>query len=431
VSGSAGPVGEIGAIPAGNQPIFEMKSAHGLGERTLVRIRQGASRLECYVKPDAQSANRFTAHVDADLQQPAGLGKFAPGATVELLNAEDWAVVAGINYYPGIRDLQGPVFDCATFKQWALDAGYVPDRQLISIAGSELRPTSTFEAHPKVEAITHAFETLIRAANKKRAHRLGRRLYLFFSGHGIIATRSITPDFRETALLAANADSLLLSRHVGLRSWAEWFRALGIFDEVFLVADCCREKEDLVPPTLPPTPPWTQEREEGQQFYVFSTKLAARAWEKELGKPPRVRGVLSYVMAEALKNRKLYNDQGLLTASSLMQHIYATVPLYTDKQVPIVDYPNNFNTEMIIAKWFPRVKQTVQIKFQPPIPGSTADIFAGNNLIEPLESHTVDDGQSWVYELDAGSLYKVAIRGTDRKVLFETTAIDEVQDVTV
>jgi hypothetical protein len=356
-----------------------MKGAHGLAERDLVRIRQKALRLECYVRPDAQSANRFTAYIDADLQQSADLGEFAPGATVELLNSEDWAVVAGINYYPGIRDLQGPVFDCTTFKRWALDTAYVPDRQLICIAASELRPANTFEAHPKVEAITHAFERLIRAADKKQAHHLGRRLYLFFSGHGIIATRSITPDFRETALLAANADSLFLSRHVGLRSWAEWFRALGIFDEVFLVADCCREKEDLVPPIPPAVPDWTPQRTEGRQFYAFATKLAARAWEKELGKPPRVRGVLSWVVAEALKNRKLYDDKGLLTASCLMQHIYNTVPNFSDKQEPIIDYHNNPNFEMIVAKWMPRTKQTVQFKFQPPIPGKIVDIFAGSD----------------------------------------------------
>ena len=158
MSGSAGPVGEIGAIPAENQPIIEMQGAHGLEEQALVRIRQGASRLECYVKPDTQSANRFTAYVDANLQQPAAVGEFAPGATVELLNAEDWAVVAGINYYPGIRDLQGPVLDCTTFKRWALDAGYVPDRQLICIAASELRPASTSDAQPTKEDITRAFQ---------------------------------------------------------------------------------------------------------------------------------------------------------------------------------------------------------------------------------------------------------------------------------
>jgi hypothetical protein len=51
-------------------------------------------------------------------------------------------------------------------------------------------------------------------------------------------------------------------------------------------------------------------------------------------------------------------------------------------------------------------------------------------LEKPLESYTID-GESWVYELDPRYLYKVAIRGTRRQTLFETTAIDEVQDVTI
>lgn len=428
--GSAGPVGEIAAISTGDQPVVEMTADHGLQDGALVRLRQGALRTECYASPDAQTAKRFTAYVDADLRQPAGLGGFRPGAVVELLNSEDWAVVAGINYYPGLRDLQGPVHDSTMFMNWAQDTGYVPRRQLMPIQSPPQRPTSVTDAQPTVAEISGAFETLIRAANQKRFHRLGRRLYLFFSGHGIIATRSPIPDYREAAFLAANAEPLFLDKHIGVRSWAEWFRALGIFDEVFLFADCCRDKEDLISPVPPGTPDWEPQRAEGQQFYVFSTKLASKAWEQQLGKPPRVRGVLSFVVTEALKNPKLYDKQGLLTASSLARHIYTTVPTYTNKQDPIVDYPNNPNIELIVAKWVPRTKQTVQITFDPvPLVG-TADIFAGNDMKRPLDSHVIV-GTPWIQELDAGSLYKVSIRGTDRKRLFETTAIDEVQDVTV
>jgi hypothetical protein len=48
----------------------------------------------------------------------------------------------------------------------------------------------------------------------------------------------------------------------------------------------------------------------------------------------------------------------------------------------------------------------------------------------PLQSHVIN-GQTWVQQLDANLLYKVAIRNTSRKCLFETSATDEVQDVTV
>jgi len=104
--------------------------------------------------------------------------------------------------------------------------------------------------------------------------------------------------------------------------------------------------------------------------------------------------------------------------------------MLTDRQDPIIDYANNPAREIIIAKWVPRAKQTVQIKFDPAILGATAQIFAGNNTRVPLDSCVID-GQAWVQELDAGALYKVCIQGTERKTFFEAMAIDEVQDVTV
>lgn len=341
MTGNTCRVGEIGAIPSEDQSIVEMCAAHDLQDQALVRIRQGALRAECYVKPEAQSANRFKAYVDQEMQQPASLKEFGPGATVELLNAEDWAVVAGINYYPGLRDLQGPVLDCTLFKEWVRDAGYVPDQQLLGVQSPTNRPVNIADAEPTVAAISHCFHTLIRAANRKKFHRLGRQLYMFFSGHGILAARTTIPDYREAALLAADAEPLFLAKHIGLRAWAEWFRALGIFDEVFLFADCCRDKEDLVSPVTLDAPDWEPQREEGRQFYAFSTKLASKAWEQKLGTPPRVRGVLSFVVTEALKNPKLYNDQKELMASALERHIYATVPTYTSKQNPIIDYAHD------------------------------------------------------------------------------------------
>lgn len=430
MSGSAGPVGEVASISTADRSVVELSTDHGLTEGAMVRLRQGAARTECYVRPDAQAPNRFKAYLDPDLKQTAALADFSAGASVELLNAEDWAVVAGIRFYPGLRDLEGPIEDSTAFKRWAQDTGYVPDGQVLCIQSPPRRPTGTADAQPTVAALLHGFDTLIRAANKKKFHRLGRRIYFFFSGHGIIATHSAIPDYREAALLAADADPLFLGKHIGVRSWAEWFRALGIFDDVFLFADCCRDNEDLVIPVPPGTPGWTAQRPEGRQFYAFSTKLASKAWEQKLGNPPRVRGVLSFVVTEALRNPKLYNEEGLLTAAALANHIYTTVPQYTERQEPIVDYPNNPGTPFIIAKWVPRAKQTVQISFDPPQPGATAEIFVGNNMQKPLDVHVID-GAPWIQELDAGSLYKAAIRGTDRKVLFETVAVDEVQDVTL
>jgi hypothetical protein len=185
---------------------------------------------------------------------------------------------------------------------------------------------------------------------------------------------------------------------------------------------------------MPITAPgdWRPERAAGRQFYVFSTRFASKAWEQALGNPPRVRGVLSYVVTEALKNPKLYDTQGELTASALEAQIYNEVPKLSERQVPVVEYFHLPNADLIVAKWVERKWQTVHIQFKPPLPGpgATADLFSGGAMKVPLQSHAIDGG-IWIQELDANLLYKVAVRDTDRKCLFETSATDEVQDVTV
>lgn len=426
---NAGPVGDVAAL-SGDKMTVEMEAAHGLDDGSLIRLRQGPTRLEGYVKRDGGSDHQFKLYTDRELQKSVTLGDFSAGAKVDALNVNDWAVVAGINFYPGLRNLQGPLVDASTFTTWAREAGYVPDGQLLTVASSEALPDLD-NARPSADLIAKPFETLFKAADKKKFHYLGRRLYVFFSGHGIVAAKTGQPDFNEAMGLAANAERLVLQKHVALRAWAEWFRGLGIFDEVFLFADCCRDLEDMVPP-MPITTPgdWQPQRKAGREFYVFSTKFHAKAWEQPLGKPTKVRGVLSYVLNEALRNPRLYSDQGELTASALETHIYKEVPKLSEKQEPVVEYRHIPDAEVIVAKWVPKKQQTVQIKFEPAIPGATADLFAGGNTKKPLASYQVD-GAVWATELDANLLYKVAIRGTDRNKLFETSATDEVQDVTV
>src|SRR5262249_28960265 len=157
-------------------------------------------------------------------------------------------------FYPGLRNLRGPILDASTFKNWVEETGYVPKQQVLSFPTPLAPPDAAENAQPSMEGLSRPFETLFEAAKPRPQHYLGRRLYLFFSGHGIVAAKTGQPDFNEAMLLAANAKPWLLTKHIALRSWAEWFRGLGIFDEVFLFADCCRDMEDLVTP-MPITAP--------------------------------------------------------------------------------------------------------------------------------------------------------------------------------
>jgi hypothetical protein len=360
-----------------------MTEAHALADGERVRF----SRKMYYVKagPDA---NTFFPYNDVAMTQPASLNGVLPGDVVDRLNSGDWAIIAGVNYYPGITNLVGPVRDAAEFRLWALGRGFVPDDQAITLPSSPAPPGTRAAAKPTILDVSAAFEVLTDAADKKRNRQLGRRLYIFLSGHGVAPMLTATPDYQEASLLAANCNKDSLYWNVGGRAYAEWFRARGIFEQVILFADCCRDLEDNVSPAILELPPWPIGRAPaGRQFYALPTMLGSRAYEREFGKPPVVRGIFSYVVVEALKNPKLYNDEGSLLASSLEQHLYTTVPSLNGKQDPIIDYPRN-GPEIIFAKWFTRARQRVQIDVVPPYPGGTADLFRGVGSGTPIASHT-------------------------------------------
>lgn len=430
INHDGGPVGGVVAVArAGNPPVVETNEAHGLADGERVRISTATGPALCYVKSSGQAANTFSVYADSGMTRPVVLTGAVAGDVVERLNAEDWAIVAGINYYPAFTNLKGPVNDSTLFHRWMLRRGFVPDDQVFPIQSPPVAPPTLSSAEPKLDQLSDAFSGLVRKASSMPLHRLGRRLYIFLSGHGIVATRAATPDFREAALLMANADENSLALHLGARAHAEWFRSLGIFDEVILFADCCRDQEDNVPPTNPVLPAWRRLRPEGRHFYAFPAMLGSKAWERGFGKPETVRGIFSYVVVEALNNAKLYDENGCLPASALERHLYTTVPELNGKQNPIIDYLHDpTKPDIVFAKWFQRARQKVQIDFSPPCPGVVADLFRGNNTGKPLDSHPAD--QTWSDEWDAGWLYKVAIRGTDRKCLFEVTGSDEVQFVT-
>jgi hypothetical protein len=429
--GEGGPIGKgVADVRPGNPPILVTNEPHGLNDKERVRISTAGDNILCFVKVSGQSENTFSAHANSELTQPASLQGVARDDKIERLNADDWGVVAGINYYPGFTNLKGPVYDSTLFRRWLLRRGFVPDDQVFPIQSPENAPASILAAEPKLDQLSGVFSELVRKAAPHPLHRLGRRLYIFLSGHGIIATRSVIPDYREAALLMANADENSLSLHLGARAHAEWFRALGIFDEVILIADCCRDQEDNVPPAIPVLPAWQPKRPEGRHFYALPTMLGSKAWERTLGSPPTTRGIFSYVVIEALNNPKLYDEQGELPASTLERHLYTAVPELNGKQDPYIDYSHDpRKPEIILAKWFPGTRQKVQINFLPSCPGQVARLYRGNNIGKPLGSHSTDE--SWIDDWDAGWLYKIVIEGTDRKQLFEIVGSEEVQIVTV
>lgn len=271
---------------------------------------------------------------------------------------QDYAIVAGLTWYPDpdIGPLDGPINDALAFCEWLTGWAGVPNGNIQLIVSKDPPPpVPPYEMPPTVAAFDAAFDKL-RAISKQnlkdgKGQRVGRRLYLFFAGHGF------TPQGEEAALLTANADRDA-PYHVPPRVYANWFLHSGYFDEIVLFMDCCRNLYPQVPlRTLPyvirvDVPAANAAR----TLYGFATKWSRVAREKKLPPGNKVRGIFSATLLAGLKGAA--SENGEVTARSLADYVYRNMSSLLDPEeleeddaprAPEFQYDNNPLARFVIA----------------------------------------------------------------------------------
>lgn len=233
---------------------------------------------------------------------------------------EDHAIVVGINVYPALGNLDGPPNDAREFRNWlvATNGGDVPANQVSTILSADYPPPSTaLKANPTVEAVQQAFDGLLELAssnsNSGLGYRVGRRLYLYFAGHGF------EPQPEQTALLVANA-TRARGYHVACRWFADYFRRAGFFDEVLVFMDCCREPMSQIPLSIPPylAMTATDAPEHGKWLTAHATKWSRSSREKLLG--GQSRGVFTTALLKGLAGDG--STTGQITDEWLANYLY-------------------------------------------------------------------------------------------------------------
>lgn len=227
------------------------------------------------------------------------------------MGADDRAIVVGIARYPNLGDLGGPENDARAFAEWltAADGGQVPADRVTRILSSDFAPV----AEPTADAIDAGFEQIIDAALANGA-RGGRRLYLFFAGHGF------APNVDESALLTANAARRRAGHHIPGRAYANWFRTAALFDEVVLLMDCCREVRTSAP--MRP-PPWDVQigPRPSRILLGFATDLSLAARERPSPNDGnRIRGRFTEAVISALRHAT--DADGRVTSRSLQAFVF-------------------------------------------------------------------------------------------------------------
>ena len=128
-------------------------------------------------------------------------------------NANDYAIVVGINSYPGLvgedgqpKSLDGPVNDALGIKEWLLDpdGGGLEQANVICLCTPKVLPAGA-PTSPAGHEIKAAFKWVVDRVKQARKEREAdaRRLYVYMSGHGFSPNRDqaclIAADFEEEA----------------------------------------------------------------------------------------------------------------------------------------------------------------------------------------------------------------------------------------
>lgn len=333
---------------------------------------------------------------------------------------DDHALVVGIATYPAMTNLQGTERDALAFAQWleAADGGAVPKGQIAVILSSHFQPTPVpSAAMPVASHIVGELEKHIDRA-EQQGGRAGRRLYLYFAGHGF------SPDVEEVAVLMANAAKRRTGHHIPGRRYAMWFQMAGYFDEIVLLMDCCREPKLKAPAN---DPPWEERigQKASDYFYGFATCWSRAAREQPIQGGP-VQGVFTHALLEGLSGGISPNANGQVTASMVEGFVRSYLSrgaIGAEVQVPDFDYdtPDRF---VVLTGRAPR---TIPVRVTRADGGDPADVSVTDGGGAAVASRVV--GSQVILDLPSG-LYKAAIQG-GRQIVFEVLTGGGPLDVTI
>ena len=234
----------------------------------------------------------------------------------------DRALIVGINRYPGIENLQGPENDANDFYDWvtSADGGGVNPLNIKRYRSSDFLPPAADvrDERPAQEHVNDFFTDIDEAATKNNEKglglRAGKRLWLFFSGHGF------APSLDASGVLMANATLKRIFNVAAVR-WADRILEGGWFDEVVLFQDACRNR--IAAANL--TEPFFISRnatnpEQRKRFYAFSSR--DQKLSKELPFPDgRVRGVFAATLLDGLRGAARDPVSNAVTARSLRTYL--------------------------------------------------------------------------------------------------------------
>ncbi len=224
-----------------------------------------------------------------------------------LVAKDDFAILVGINRYAdsNLPPLDGPLRDVQLVYDWLVDTGRgnVPKENIETVISEETTAAGARNdaLRPVWDDFLRPFERLILKPDGSLLRRPSSRLYLYLSGHGFCEKKKREP---HAALYVANSSRLFAWNIYGTY-FANWTKDQGLFGEIVLIMDACRDAKITHKPLEPPI---LEVLDVGagvnaKLFELYAAPRGGKAQERPI--PSRnnvVHGLLTHAFFDALEH---------------------------------------------------------------------------------------------------------------------------------
>jgi hypothetical protein len=328
------------------------------------------------------------------------------------VNPFHFAVVVGIDEYPGLSNLLSAGRDAQAFYDWLVGAGGLPAANVKKVSASGPFPSVTAGKPTRTEINNALRDVNAMAKQATKAKPLDwekTRLYFYVSGHGV------APEGSEAALLMANADNES-PENIPCAAYLRRYEKCQIFREVVVFADCCRLAKTVQfdgPPFI------CDDVNVGtvNGLLAFATQSGDAAYEPGLGKSgDEARSYFTQALIEGLNGNAADPGTGEINSITLAKYAAERVKILTlHKEYPQVPkMPVDLEKPIVFRAANPaaaKIRHTVTI-FLPAGFVGTAELVDSN--LKQIAVHNADT-TSWTESVEDG-LYQVRpLNGTDSK----------------
>lgn len=290
----------------------------------------------------------------------------------------DYALIVGIDRYPTLGpgdtdlSLKGPGNDADAMEDWFTRQNVtVIDKITASIVDGNVQPTGD-----RIEAAMRAIDKLARENEARRnGLQVGRRLYIYISGHGF------SPARRQGCIFTADANTLF-GTNIHVSGWLEWFQDAGYFREFVLWMDCCMDRVTMQPPRMPSASVRSGGSPPKGEFIAFAAQRTLRAVEVPIPEDNNNwHGAFTWALLEGLKGAAV-DANGLVTSRSLADWLRNAQSRFLGedylKDSRISTEPDiQEDSRLIFARGIRPRTYPVTLAFDPTLAGKRARLWSG------------------------------------------------------